>query len=106
MLTTPVALVSGQSLSASYTSNPQQTINMFGYSIQAVFTGSPNGAFKLQASLDGANWDDIADSSESVTEAGNIVWNVSSVQYPQVRVVYTRSSGTGSLSLYFFGKGI
>lgn len=86
---------------------------IFGYSIQAVFTGTPTGTFKLQASDDpvpqaaqaasgvytATNWTDIANSSQSVTAAGSIIWNVSEVMYNYVRVVYTDGSGGASTAI-------
>lgn len=73
------------------------------YSIQLVFTGTPVGEFKLQGSLDGgtpSNWTDITGSEESVTEAGDILWNAQGVGYRWVRLVYTSTSGTGTLTVY------
>lgn len=83
------------------------------YSIQLQFSGSPAGSFKLQASndegrinaSDSANqspithWTDIADSSVSVDEAGDCLWQVENVGYNWVRVVWTPTSGAGSLTL-------
>jgi hypothetical protein len=77
------------------------------YAIQLVFTGSPNGEFKLQASLDEpnkvnpqnttiTNWTDITGSAESVTAAGDLIWNVENAGYTFVRVVWTDSSSGSS----------
>lgn len=82
------------------------------YSIQLVFTGSPVGAFKLQGSDDPGqanggqtpqakgvtNWTDITSSSQSVSAAGNIMWDVANAGYNWVRVAYTVTSGTGTLT--------
>lgn len=84
------------------------------YSIQLVFTGSPNGTFKLQCSndpgapnggvstnqaLDVVNWTDILDSDQLITAAGNHVWQVENAGYNWVRVVYTAAAGSGSLDV-------
>lgn len=91
------------------------------YSIQAVFTGAPVGTLKLQISNDfvatptagGANlasavthWTDYTGSSYSVSAAGDFAWNVFDVGYRWVRMVYTKTSGTGSLTATFCGKGL
>ncbi len=84
------------------------------YAIQLVATGSPVGTFKLQASSDQGgptnsqnsivfsdqvvNWTDIADSSQAIAAAGNLMWTVQNPGYQWVKVVYTRTSGTGSLT--------
>jgi len=84
------------------------------YAIQLVFTGAPVGTFKLQCSNDAGkpnaeskaeqsasvvNWTDIASSSSAISVAGNITWNAENVGYLWVRVVYTRTSGTGSVTV-------
>lgn len=82
------------------------------YSIQLAFTGSPVGSFVLQASNDPGqpdgglspqatgvtHWTTIADTSASVSAAGDIMWNIENAGYTWVRVAYTADSGTGSLT--------
>lgn len=82
------------------------------YSIQLIFTGAPVGTFKLQASNDPGmpdggqtpqaanvtNWTDITGSPQAISAAGNIMWNVENAGYTFVRVVYTVTSGTGTLT--------
>lgn len=82
--------------------------------IQLVFTGSPVGSFKLQASCDEprdsattpslvaagvTNWTDISGSSVSISAAGDIMWNIENPGYNFIRVVWTRTSGSGSLTV-------
>lgn len=108
-------------MNADITSDPLQLYEMFGYSIQVEFTGTPTGAFKLQASSDPiyknaqvppapTNWSDITDSDYTVSAAGNYMWNVSDVMYNYVRLVYTdASSGMSDAVLTvgtFNGKGM
>lgn len=84
------------------------------YAIQLVFTGTPVGSFKLQASNDvgqinseGATtqvagvtqWTDITDSALSVTAAGDIMWTVENAGYTWVRVVWTATGGSSSPTL-------
>jgi hypothetical protein len=97
------------------------------YSIQIVFTGTPTGSFKLQASDDpvaasklklGANgvpqfvptnWTDLPNQSQSVVAAGSAIWNIPDVGYTFVRAVYTDTSGGSSTAIItvssFNGKG-
>lgn len=100
------------SLGASATLTPVWLGHIVNYSLQLVFTGTPAGTFKLQCSNDPGrpsaqgtpeydtvvNWTDIADSSQAVSAAGDITWDVQNAGYVWVRVVYTRSSSTGSLT--------
>ena len=91
------------------------------YSIQAVFTGSPVGSLILQGSNDMVpisqvqgtdpaanvvNWSTIANTTTAVSTAGSQLWNMPSEGYRWVRVLYTFTSGTGSISAQFSGKGI
>lgn len=90
----------------------------FGYSLQAVITGTATGTLKLQGSNDPvpdasflvptftvSNWTDILDSTQSVTGAGTLLYNVEGVFYNWVRAVYTASSGTGTITIIFNSKG-
>lgn len=92
------------------------------YAIQLVFTGAPQGNFKLQASNDKGdvnaasranqdvgivNWTDVAGSPATVSAAGNIMWNAENVGYNWVRVVWTQTGGSGSLdSAKIYVKGV
>lgn len=86
-----------------------------GCAIQVVWTGTPNGTFKLQASDDKpsrqtqtssggpdtiTNWTDITDSSYTIAgTAGDYMWNITDVMYRNIRLVYTNTSGTGTLTV-------
>lgn len=96
-----VPILDDASMAASFNSNAILLARARASNIQLVFSGTPNGTFKLQSSCDVTfdpslvtNWDDIPDSSQSVSAAGSHSWTVAD-RYKWVRVVYTRSSGTG-----------
>lgn len=108
-------------LNATIDSQVLQCYQMFGYAIQIVFTGTPSGNFSLQSSVDPVpqvwgqayapiNWTTVANSTFTVSGAGNVEWNVTDVMYNYVRVVYTdTSSGTSTAivtSATFNGKGV
>lgn len=101
------------SLAASTELRPVYLGHIAQYAIQLVFTGTPGGNFKLQCSNDAGhpnaqskseqsedvvNWTDIADSAQAISAAGNHTWNAENVGYLWVRVVWTQTSGTGSLT--------
>lgn len=91
-------------------------------SMQAVFTGSPVGSLKLQISSDNVapcdyhvsadpacnvvNWVDYTGSTQAVSSSGNFMWNLTFVGYRWLRVVYTATSGSGSLSATATGKSV
>lgn len=76
-----------------------------GYGIYAKWTGSPVGTIKLQATLDGINFIDYPGSATSVNNAGDALWEVSTAFYGRVQVVYTFTSGSGTLNVQILGKG-
>ena len=94
------------------------------YAIQLFFTGTPIGTFTLQASNDAGNlpngtgiqsnqvagitnWTTIADSSVAINGAGDCMYNVRNAGYNWVRVVYTATSSTGTVtSARAYVKGI
>lgn len=108
---------SGDVSVANQYSNPISLRHLSSYSVQVVTTGSPSGTFKLQASNDdpdhtgvkyptsSMNWTDIDGSSFTVTASGSLVWNAQASGYLWVRVVWTKTSGTGTISGRFNGKG-
>ncbi len=93
--------------------------SMTGFSIMAKWTGSPVGDFTLEASnnafTDNVNnnenpdalWVTITGSDVAAGgTSGNQIWNVSDVYYKAVRVVYTRTSGTGTYTAAIWAKGL
>lgn len=70
-----------------------------GFCVQAIFTGSPVGTLEIQVSLNDTDWETLADSSVAVSGAGSEVYNVSRVFYDKMKVVYTATSGTGTLNV-------
>lgn len=108
-------IIPGGAVSLAASSNLQALwighVAMAGF--QFVVTGTPVGTLKLQVSCDeGAvnsqsivnqtarvtNWTDLAGASVAVSAAGTYVLNIVDPGYHWVRVVYTASSGTGSLT--------
>lgn len=123
----PVNILTGCDMSTTSCTSIGLDMNQyFGGSIEAVFTGSPSGTFVVEVSSDNVqpcvvgqancpsapnpggnvvNWVTYTGSSESISAAGNFLWNLTHAGYRWVRLVYTKSSGTGSLSATFTGKG-
>ncbi len=70
------------------------------YDIQAVFTGSNVvGTFKLQESVNGVDFVDIANKSTSVTSSASAIQGDNVAQYPWVRFVWDYTSGTGNITV-------
>lgn len=102
-------------LNASVNLKPCYLGNVEMAAIQITFTGSaPTGSFKLQASCDQghpsasieslqyadvSHWTDVANSSQAVTAAGSVLFNIVDPGYNWVRVAWTFTSGTGNVTI-------
>lgn len=98
-------LIEDADMSASFQSD---TINLHGkrsFSMDAVFTGSPNGTSFIGVSDDNVDYRLLPDSSIAVTAAGNIFYNVDSANYSYVKYFYTFASGSGTCNVSFKTKG-
>lgn len=106
LLTAPVDMATSFQLRALWLGH------ICNFAIQLVFTGSPVGTLRIQASADSGtpdgglspqangvtNWTDITASDVAITTAGNTMINVQNAGYNWVRLVYVSTSGTGSLT--------
>lgn len=105
------------SLATSANLKPIWLGHVINASVQLVFTGTPAGNFKLQVSNDlgsihsaseaqqyvgVSNWTDVADSTQTISAAGNISYELQNVAFEWVRVVWTATgagSGTPTLTI-------
>lgn len=121
----PAHIISAQSLGASFTSSAMPVTQSDILGIQINYTGAPVGAFSVQASLDHAqdaqgniqvagNWADVylsvngATTSSIAVPAGTspILIDIYGPSMPYFRLVYTRTSGTGTADVYLGAKRI
>lgn len=98
-------LIENQSMAASFQSEAIPLIQKQGFSVHAIFTGSPVGSLYLAASIDGINWTVITDSPQAVSAAGDVFFNIRDTAYLSARLHYAATSGTGSLNAFFSTKG-
>lgn len=105
--------LTNQALNVSFASAPLQ-VGQTGlidtvYSVEAIFGGSTcEFTAKIQVSSESvapashtdASWSDLANSSQTITTAGNFIWNVNQVGYTWIQLVVTDgSSGTNNGTL-------
>lgn len=75
-----------------------QTLAMAAFYI--AWTGTPNGTFQIQGSLDGTNWVNTGVSvAAAVGSADSRLVNLVDLAYRYVRVQYTNASSTGTLTV-------
>lgn len=115
----PVHIIVAGSMGGNITSSPVEVKNQDNIGLQFNWTGSPVGVFTIQISMDykqdiegnvmvTGNWVTIP-VSPSIAAAGSadsayVDINQTSAQY--MRIVYTRTSGTGTLDAFIDGKGV
>lgn len=102
------------SMASNFATDPIYLGHIVNFSIQLVFTGTPTGNFTLECSNDEGegdrvlnkfsstgvdNWTTVSDSAFAVSAAGDCVWDVQNVGYRWVRVKWTQSAGTGSVTV-------
>ena len=97
----------GTNLAGSFNSNALmvQTYSLLSISLQ--WSGTFNGSFKIQVSNDSAStptyWHDISGSTINVASGAYLgqtgfTYSITDVSYRWIRVVYTFTSGTGTLT--------
>lgn len=112
------------SMATSFNLPPVWLGHIDNFSVQLIFTGAPIGTFTLQVSNDVGNlpngtgiqsnqeggitnWSTVADSAIAVNGAGDCFYNFRNSGFNWVRVVYTATSSTGTLtSARAYMKGI
>lgn len=117
MITEHSIFIPAGNMSANITSSALPLATMYGYSIQVVMTGVLTGTLKLQCSDDFGNsnsavdgtgittWTDVQGTSTAITNTTTTVYNFADVFYRWVRLVYTATTGAGTMVATFNAKG-
>lgn len=115
-MSSPVSKVSDGTLDLTFAASgtadtPILPVKNRRLSIDASWTGTPTGVFKLQCSFDsGTTWRDVPGAAAEFTANGNLqpaasasnaVWNFVNVPGGAWRIRYTATSGTGAGVLRF-----
>lgn len=116
----PLHIVSAGTMTgtAVITSNVIDTRYLTNIYMQIAYTGTPNGTFSVQASMDyvpnpaggagivAGTWIDIgAGVPAAVGAAQQVGINIANTGYAFLRLVYTNTSSTGVLDVWAGGKG-
>lgn len=101
-------LVTGASMGADVTSDVYDTRDYDRVALQVVWSAgaTPVGTVAIQGSLDGTNF--VAMNVGTLSVAGNadhMVVDLTEMSLPFIRVLYTRTSGSGTMNVFLFGKG-
>jgi len=104
-------------MGASITSAVTSIQNVDNVGVQLDFTGAPVGTFAIQVSadyaqdqngnvLDAGHWIALPVSAAAAGAANDIYFDLNQLSAPWIRVVYTRTSGTGVLNVSVTAKEI
>ncbi len=100
------AAISGTATVTSAIQNFNNLDNLF---IQIRFTGTPTGTFSVEGSADGIIFDTFVFTPALTQPSGGaLAYGINMNQIPAgwFRVVYTNSSGSGTLSVIYFAKDL
>lgn len=104
-------IVNAGSMGADILSEAVSLDQVYGCSIQSVYTGTPVGDLKIQVSNDDVplssqivNWFDVG-TTVNIAAAGSNLQKFDFVPYKWLRVFYDRTSGSGTLNVTLCGKG-
>jgi hypothetical protein len=109
----------GASMGADYTTGGMNTEGLDNVGLQVVYTGTPTGSWSFEVSNDAAQLPDgtvsggtwialtLASAPPNPSGSGSsFVVDFNQLPYRFLRVKYTRSSGTGSLTIHAHGKAL
>jgi hypothetical protein len=93
-------------MAGNITSTTQNVQEAVSFSVHGIWTGtSPVGTLDIQGSNDGVNFTSVLSSPAAISgNSGQIMVNVEKHAYAYIRLVYTETSGTGTLNVYVNGK--
>jgi hypothetical protein len=104
---TNTAIISAGDVStATITSSTLEVKEIRTFAVQAVWSGaSPLGTLSIQGSNDGTNFKELSGGSIAVSgNTGNDLKNFPDCGYAYVQAVYTKTSGTGTITVTVNGK--
>lgn len=98
-----IKIVINGNMNSDIHSIPVNLDSVASYSIQAIFTGLPNGTLQAEGSNDNdnvnpTNWTIITDSSQDILEAGSYLLNVEFPVYSWVRFSFIAGASSGNLN--------
>lgn len=97
-------LLQGADMSANWQSDTISLVHKRGFSIHVIHTGNAQGSFYIAISIDNVNWIVLNGSTQAISQAGDVFWNVDAAGYLSARLHYVSSTGTGSANANFSTK--
>lgn len=100
-VTEPFKFFDAADMSGNLTSIVSDVSHLDNMGVALVWTGTPVGTFSFEAQVGVSPWQDIGLTGITTTgAAGEHVVNLNQLPFNRIRIVYTATSGTGSLTAY------
>ena len=101
-------IVTSSSMTGTVTSASIDIRFIDNVAFQFNFTGTPNGTFFIDGSIDNSNWNALVLTPVPVASgaAGSILINLAELGFPYVRCRYVPSSSTGTLDAWINMKSL
>lgn len=110
----PFSILSSGDMSGDLQSLGVDMLSLPYGAVELVWTGTPTGTFSIDGSIDNVkaassvvNWYPTGTAIDSPAGAsGSTLVNLTGIGFRWIRVSYVSTSGSGSLNITLFGKGI
>jgi hypothetical protein len=102
----PFYIITGGNMATTLTSLSVNQPWFDNLCVTAFFTGSPTGVFTVNVGPDNVNWAPLPLSPAPVASGGPgvIVMDLNQLAMPWLQVIYTPTSGSGTLNVTVAGK--
>lgn len=104
-VTQPFKFFDAADMSGNLVSIESDVSHLDNMGIGMVWTGTPTGTFSIEAKVGESPWQDIGLTGITTTGvAGEHVINLNQLPFNKIRISYTATSGSGTLTAYGVAK--
>lgn len=101
----PTIFIKDALLDGAFTSDPMDVSRLIYASIILTVTGSPVGDLRLQVQNGNSLWATTTNTLALGGASETRVMELNICPWEKIRIIYVRTSGTGTLTATFFAKG-
>lgn len=82
--------------------------HIYGFSVWASWSGTTiSGSIKIEGSIDGTNFLEVASSNQTISAASSYLWNISDAMYRYFRISVTANDvNTITVNAKYYAKGV
>jgi len=102
----PFKMFDATSLGATVSTAALDVTRLIYASIAVDWTGTPTGTLTLEARNGDSSWIAITGQSQALSgSAGSVMFSLTILPWEDIRLTYTRTGGTGSITATVIAKG-